>query len=287
MNRRRGRPMYVLDVRVSGDSRWSARMRRGVKWVLGLGVVAVVAWGLARGGVWVLDRLLFANPRFAIADVVIENDGVLEPRQVMRLAGVRPGQNLFDVDLEDVRRQLEMVPLIRRAEVRREVPRRLRIRVEERIPVFQTVWTTPSGREERLYLDASGVVMNRLRLPDGSVVEPRGAAMLPELRGVPPTELLLGRRSQSERVQRALGVLEKWSASPMSLMLSLTSVDVEAERLVRVHTREGVVVSLGAEEVGAQLRRLGAILLWARQHQRSVHEVNLTVASMVPVTLAN
>lgn len=287
MNRRRRRPMYVLDVRASGESRWAVRTWRSAKWVLVLGCVAVVGFGLVRSGRWALDQLLFSNPRFMIADVAVENDGVLEPLQVMRLAGVRPGQNLFDVDLEDVRRQLEMVPLIRRAEVRREVPRRLVIRVEERIPVFQVLWKTSNGREERLYVDATGVVMNRLRWSDGSVVEPRGAAMLPELMGVPPTELLLGRRSQSERVQRALSVLEKWGASPVSLMLTLTGVDVEAVRMVRIHTREGVVVELGTEDTTAQLRRLGAILLWAQQHQRTVRAVNLTVTSMVPVTFAN
>lgn len=287
MNRRRVQPMYVLDVRVGGESRWAAAVWRVGKWVgvLGLGVVFVCMVGWA--GRWGLDRLVFANPRFTIADVVVENDGVLEPRQVMRLAGVYPGQNLFHVDLEEVQRHLELVPMIRRAEVRREVPRRLVIRVEERMPIFQVTWTQPEGRTERLYVDGQGMVMNRLRWTDGSVVEPRGTAMLPELRGVPPTELLLGRRSHSERVQRALRVWEKWGASPVSLLLSLSVVDVEAPRMVRVHTREGVVVELSEEGLEDQLRRLGAILWWAHQHQRAVRTVNLTVGTMVPVTLAN
>ena len=52
--------------------------------------------------------------------------------QLRRWAGVKPGENLFALDLARVKRDLEMVPLIDSVSVERVLPRTLRIRVTER-----------------------------------------------------------------------------------------------------------------------------------------------------------
>ncbi len=72
---------------------------------------------------------MYDNPRFAIHQIVVDDDGVLTPERVVQFAGVAVGQNLLSIDLDQVRGNLEMLPLVRAVEVRRMQPDRLFIRV--------------------------------------------------------------------------------------------------------------------------------------------------------------
>ena len=134
-NRRRRRPEYLLYVKVQTRGRALARLRVTVAVVVALGMVALtccVAYRLIRSSV---DRLVYHNPRFAIQQIVVDDDGVLTPERVMQFAGVQIGQNLLSLDLDQARHNLELLPLVCGVEVRRMLPNRLLIRVNERVAV--------------------------------------------------------------------------------------------------------------------------------------------------------
>ena len=124
--------------REGATERRTRRFRsRGIAVLTVMALIAGTSYGLYRLGKFATAKLLYENPRFAIAQIVVENDGVLTGEQVKQLVGVQVGQNLLSVDLDRTRQTLEQVPIIRRVCVRRELPNRLIISVEERMAVAQ------------------------------------------------------------------------------------------------------------------------------------------------------
>lgn len=284
-NQRRRRTQYVLEVAAPTEG----RTRRRLRWLAGLlvllAVVGLTSFGTWRGLRWGMARLVYENPRFAIRDVIVENDGALTPQQIQSIAGVAVGQNLLALDLAEVQRRLEAVAMVRRVEVRRLMPARLLIRLNERLAVARL---RPNGMTEGyFYLDRGGTLMSALRLGDGTRVSPQSAGPLPLLTGVTLAEWTVGRPVQSEAVHRALELLDRMQQAAAGSMLEVEAVDLSRPQLLRVQTRQGMVVKFDASDFGQQLRRLSVILTWAMQRQKLVAAVDLTVPRGVPVQLVN
>ena len=135
-NRRMGRAQ-VLNVKMRSSKVRAARTRLAS---VALGVAFGTVFGLYlvwRSLDWALDEFVYRNPTFAVRQVDIKTDGVISIDQLRRWSGIRPGENLFALDLSRVKRDLELVPLIQSVSVERILPRTLRIRVTERQPIAQ------------------------------------------------------------------------------------------------------------------------------------------------------
>src|SRR3954468_11083586 len=135
-NRRLGR-VHVLDVKLRSSQVRAARTRRII---IGLGVCFGTVLGLY--AIWCLGeftliKLVYENKSFAIQQVDVQTDGVVSPDQLRRWSGVRPGQNLLALKLEDVKRDSEMQAVIESVSVERILPGTLRLRTPEREPVAQ------------------------------------------------------------------------------------------------------------------------------------------------------
>src|ERR1039458_2065129 len=135
-NRRLGREQ-VLDVKLRSSKVRAARTRM-TAFSLGAVFATVFCLYLAyRGGEWLLNRLVYENRAFAIQEIDVQTDGIIPVDQLRRWSGVKPEENLLALDLGRVKRDLEMVPLVRSVSVERILPRGMRIRVTEREPIAQ------------------------------------------------------------------------------------------------------------------------------------------------------
>ena len=106
-NQRRKRNQYLLDVKVQTEG----RLRQRGRWLAAITAVLVVT-GLTGYGVYRLvkygaARLVYENPRFAITQIIVDNDGGMTPQQVLSLAGVSLGQNSLALNLAQIQRSLE------------------------------------------------------------------------------------------------------------------------------------------------------------------------------------
>jgi cell division protein FtsQ len=286
-NRRKKRPEYLLDVKVQTRGRALARLRVAVTVLVILGMLILTGYGLYRLVRITTDRLVYNNPRFAIHQIVVDNDGVLTPDRVVQFAGVQVGQNLLSVDLDQVRNNLEMLPLVRGVEVRRMLPDRLFIRVEERIAVAQLRVPTRDLGDAIFFIDRSGFVMKPVKLADGTLVQPQTPRPVPLLTGVTLADVRIGRQVESEQIYRALELLDKLDQAVAGSLLEVEQIDLSKPRQLIMTTRQHTLVKLDVEEFPQQLRRLGVILRWAQQRQKGVQMVDLTVNRGVPVTFVN
>ncbi len=263
------------------------RLRHRLRWVAAIVAAAAVSalslYGCYRLVKFAAAKIVRDNPRFAIAQIVVENDGALTPQQVVAFAGVSVGQNLLSLDLDRVRRNLELLPLVRQVEVRRVLPDKLFIRVNERIAVARL----RGPAEAEFLMDRSGYVMKPIRLTDGTVIRPQAAGPLPTFTGVSLADVRVGQRAQSEQIYRALELLDRLEQSAAGTMMEVDTIDLSKPRHLTLTTRQRTVVKFDLEDFTQQLRRLSAILTWAMQRQRVVASVDLTVARGVPVAFAN
>ena len=282
-NRRRKRNQYLLDVKVQTEGRLRSRVRWLSIIALVFAVVGFGGYGIYRLVKFTSARLVYENPRFTITQIVVENDGGLTAQQVKSLAGVAEGQNILSLDLAQVQRNLEAVPVIRCVEVRRVMPAKLFIRVNERIAVARLKATDAQA----LFIDRAGMVMTPLRLRDGTVIQPQAPGALPVLTGVAPVDVRVGKQVQSEQIYRALELLDKVQQAAAGSMMEIATVDISKPRQLTLTTKQNTQVKFDVANFQQQMRRLSAIMTWAAQRQKLVAAVDLTVARGVPVAFAN
>ena len=285
-NRRRKRNEYLLDVKV----RTEGRLRRRVQWLgavlAAVAVVGLTGYGVVRGVKWVGAKLVFENRRFDVREIKVENDGGLTAAQIIQLCGARLGENIFSVDLGQLRRNLELIPMIRRVEVRRVLPVKLLIRINERVAVARLQAPGRELQENAFWIDRQGVVMKAVKL--GSVtLQPKTSGTAPLLKGVALADVRVGCRAESEQVYDALELIERMAQSAAGGLVEVEQIDLSKPRQLVVTTRQKTVVKFDVEDFQQQLRRLSAILVWAQQRQKPVQMVDLTVSRGVPVAFAN
>ena len=138
---------HVLDVKLRSDQVRATRIRLSA---LAFGVCFGTVFGLFilwHAGAWALDKLVYENSSFAIQEVNIQTDGVINTEQLRQWSGVKLGDNLFGLDLALIKRNLELEPMIQSVSVERILPRTLRILVKEREPIAQVNVSTlvPGG----------------------------------------------------------------------------------------------------------------------------------------------
>jgi cell division protein FtsQ len=285
-NKRRHNDKYLLDVKVHTEMRTRARARWIAAWATAALVLMLTSYGLYRAIRCAADRVVFENPQFAITRIAVESDGALTPQQVQRFAGVRVGQNIFAVNLSEVQRNLELIPMIQRVEVRRELPQRLVIRINERLPVARMQTASKQLSDKIFFVDRTGVVMTPIRLDDGTMLQPQSPRPLPVLTGAALADARVGRAVESEQVYRALALLDALEQSGAGATMEVEQVDLSKPRHLTLMTRQNMVVRFDVQDFRPQLRRLSAILAWAQQQQRVVASVDLTVNRGVPVCFA-
>src|SRR5258708_5125793 len=125
---------HVLDVKLRSSQRRHLRVRQAAIVLGGAFSVCFGLFGAWRGGEWLVRRFLTENPAFAIHQLDVQTDGVISVEQLRRWAGVRLENNLLDLDLARVKRDLELIPAIESADIERVLPHTLKIRVAERVP---------------------------------------------------------------------------------------------------------------------------------------------------------
>ncbi|MGA9115906.1 MAG: FtsQ-type POTRA domain-containing protein [Bacteroidota bacterium] len=212
-------------------------VRRGgaaVSWLL----AAAVA-GLAAGASgWKED--------LTVTRIEVRGTKVLTEGEIVRRAGVRPGDRLFALDLFAVRCSLERNPFVGSAFVERDAPGRLILTVQEREPVA----VAAAGR--LVPLDAGG-----MGLPE---VESERIFDLPVLTGLAPGDLPEpGRRAVHPALREALRVLGAARRLDEGLFRQISEVHIGPGGDLVLYTAEhGVPVRFGRGGIGEKLLKFEA-----------------------------
>jgi cell division septal protein FtsQ len=278
----------VLDVKLRSDQVRASRMRLGLFLFLAVAGPFFGLYLLWRIGEVVLNAFVYENTDFAIQQVDVQTDGVIVPEQLRHWAGIKPGANLIALDLAAVKRNLELVSVIDSVSVERVLPRTLKIRVTERVPIGQVNVPHVDGSKSIainvFQLDADGMVMQP--------IDPRLCAnptaqmnfQLPVISGMNAFQLQPGRPVELPQVQAALRLIEAFGQSPMAGLVDLRRVDVGAPGVLVATTGQGSAITFGLDNLDQQLRRWREIYDYGKQANKGdIAAADLAVGNNVPV----
>ncbi len=283
-NRRFRNDFRVYDARVRSRME-SRRQLRTLGMALAVALVAGgVAWGLWAGFRTSARRLFAENDAFQLRDIAVDNAGdILKQDQVIGYLRLQRGVNLLALDLSQMRRDLELLPVVDRAEVSRELPSRLIIRITERVPLANISSAVPGTHYQ---IDRAGVVVNLLPLCRGSDPMRQRLETLPEIVGAKVADLKIGRPVLSPEIYQALAMIQKLERGELGPGMEISSIDVSRQGMLVIRTAEESVITVSTVMMEQQLRRWGVILDDARRRSLRIATADLSLGRDVPVTFA-
>lgn len=166
-DRKKPAPLVRSGGMASGSGFEPALVRRVLIWLIGLGVVLAAFFGLS-AGLMQLYRYCTTSGHFAIEDIRIEGNRQLSPDEIIALSGLKTGDNSLSVHIPDIEKRLVQNPWIEKVSIKRELPHRFVITIQERTPQF---WVLKN--DSLYYLDKSGILI--------APVESRNFQSLPTL----------------------------------------------------------------------------------------------------------
>jgi len=215
----------------------ASRASRG-RWVLRglvlLGVLVSLGWvGLQ------LDAWASSSPHFALRKFQSSGLRRATEKELLRLAGVGPGTNLWSLEPSTVAQAMSAHPWVRTVEVTRALPDTLQLRVEERAPVAL------AALGDLYVVDATGAPFKRV---SGS--EPLD---LPLLTGLTRERAEKDPAGTAARFREAMAVADAYQRTFERPRLSEIQL---GEAGFELFTADGVRVVLGRDDLDGQLQRL-------------------------------
>jgi cell division septal protein FtsQ len=251
---------------------------RILSWV----AICVLVLALLAGIVVGLKSVFFtSNPHFVLQNIAVNATGRLRQKEVVALlrdGHVIPGEsNIFNLDLQEIREQLELNVMIDQATVARRLPSTLLISVYERQPV-----ACLRCRPQRLLDD------------EGCILPPRQGERLlplPEITGVKGTRSLrVGRRITDDLVLASLRFIHLVATRPDGRFYDIETIqlDYSAPALIvflrpRGTFRNGARVILPTQGITEAMDRLMVIINKRTRARQSTSFINATYEINVPV----
>lgn len=199
-----------------------------------------VAWvAISVLSLLLLGRELVTSDRFAIAHVRVEGAQRARIEDVVALAAVPDGANVFLFDVAAAEQRVESHPWVKSARVQRDLPRGVAIQISEHRPEALV------ALGELFLVDGEGAIIK--------AYEPGDPWSLPVVTGLsrPVIEQTPG------AVAPALNVIEAWRGRALP---ELSEVQLRGPVGVAARTIDGTLVRLGRAPHDAKLERLEQIL---------------------------
>jgi cell division protein FtsQ len=282
-NRRQRRQQHLLDVKVRSRSAVQHRNRRVVVWLSKIALVIALAVGAYFGVREGARRFFFDNPDYQLKVINVQTDGTLEREQILKAAGFREGENVFRVNLAQVRDRLEDLPQVDDVQVVRKLPAEVDIRILERKPIAwisrEKEISDPFASDAAFLVDARGVLMKEKEL----LPEYLG---LPLISGCTSEALEPGKTVESVEANAALELLRLSAGSFMQTRFQIRQIDASKGYCLLVTDKNHTQVSFGFDQLDRQLKRLEQFLVYCDDSKQELATVNLLVQRNIPVTFS-
>ena len=211
-----------------------------------LGFALVVGIGITVA--WSARRYVKTSPRFAVSEIVTTGSKRRSADELASIAGISKGQNVFTTDLDGARARLLADPWVSEANLARQLPGTIYVRVVEREAAGVL------GTGDGTYLvTRDGALIKRLESGDPTD--------LPVITGVSLEQLTADREGATRTVRRALDLAFDVERSPLAQRSALEEVHVEPNgEMSLVMGKSGVRVHMGAAPYRRKLEQAVRVL---------------------------
>jgi hypothetical protein len=278
---RQRRRQHLLDVKVRSRKAVQHRNRKFLVVFSKIALAIALISAIYIGARVAATRFFIDNPDYKLSEIEVQTDGTLQREQILSVAEVREGENIFRVNLARVHERLQELPQVDEVEVVRKLPAEIDIRIVERKPI---AWITsekqiadPFVSEAAFLVDARGVLMKEKKL----LPEYLG---LPLILGCASESLGAGKIVESPEAKAALELLRLSTRSFMQTRFQIREIDVSKGYCLVVTDKNHSRVTFGFDNLDTQLQRLEQFLIYSDDAHRELATVNLLVQRNIPVT---
>ncbi len=276
------RARHVLAAKMSGKGGAQEFSRRLGAILLLAGSLATAALVTSIGMDAILGALLYRNQDFTLRRFVIEPANKIGKGELVGASGVKLGQNLLQLSLDEIRRSIEKIPHVASVRVERHLPDTLYLWVEERRPVALLAPTPSAGMQlaqSMYYIDSRGFVLKP---------KPGEKLMaLPVICGISSDEVVEGELTQHPDVKAALLFLRESLLATVRDGLDCSKIVLEGPGRFQVSTPRGGKIRFRTTDLSEQFARLSVIFEYAETKGQVVQTIDLTPDRNVPVTFLN
>jgi cell division protein FtsQ len=277
---RQRRQQHLLDVKVRSRSAIQHRNRKVLVLFSKIALIIALSAAVYVGGRIAAKRFFLDNPDYKLSSIEVQTDGTLQREQILSVADLREGENIFRVNLARVHERLQDLPQVDEVEVVRKLPAEIDIRIVERKPI---AWITtekqiadPFASDAAFLVDARGVLMKEKKL-------------LPEYLGLPlilgaSESLEAGKTVASPEAKAALELLRLSTRSFMQTRFQVREIDISKGYCLVVTDKNHSKVTFGFDNLDLELQRLEQFLVYSDDAHREIATVNLLVQRNIPVT---
>src|SRR5881398_1539624 len=278
---RQRRQQHLLDVKVRSRKAVQHRNRKFLVLFSKIALVIALIAAIYVGARVAAKRFFIDNPDYKLSAIEVQTDGTLQRDQILNVADLREGENIFRVNLARVHERLQELPQVDGVEVVRKLPAEIDIRIVERKPIG---WITsekqiadPFASDAAFLVDARGVLMKEKKL-------------LPEYLGLPlilgcvSESLEAGKIVESPEARAALELLRLSTRSFMQTRFQIREIDVSKGYCLVVTDKNHTRITVGFDHLEKQIQRLEQFLVYADDSRREIETVNLLVQRNIPVT---
>lgn len=212
------------------------------------------------------------SPFWAVEAVTVEGNRFVSSEELLNLANIPLGINIFKVDLSQGEQNLLLHPLVKNAELVRKLPREIRVNIEERTP--KAVIPSTDGFWQ---IDEQQFVLRSVPTVSDS--------SLPLITGLDVGELSPGQQISSELLGEALHLIEKF---PPELSEQVVEVDLSYQNTIFLHAIDGVKINFGdSDRVEEKAALMEEILETALINSSELEYVDLSFSGSPVIKYAN
>jgi len=280
-NLRQRRQQHLLDVKVRSRKVTQHRNRKVLVALSKLVLVAGFCLAVYLGALEGAKRFFFENPEYQLKTIEVQTDGTLQRDQIVEVADLHEGENIFKINLARVHDRIQQLPQVDDVQVVRKLSGEIDIRVVERKPVAwltsEKEFSDPFVSDAAFLVDARGVLMKQKKL----LPEYLG---LPLILGCSSESLEAGKVVESSEAKTALELLRLSAGSFMQTRFQIRDIDVSKSYCLLVTDKNHTRITFGLNDLEEQLQRLEQFLVYSDDSKQELETVNLLVQRNIPVT---
>ena len=280
-NLRQRRQQHLLDVKVRSRKVTQHRNRKVLVALSKLALVAGFCVAVYLGALEGAKRFFFENPEYQLKTIEVQTDGTLQRDQILEVADLHEGENIFKINLARVHDRIQQLPQVDDVQVVRKLSGEIDIRVVERKPVAwltsEKEFSDPFVSDAAFLVDARGVLMKQKKL----LPEYLG---LPLILGCSSESLEAGKIVESSEAKTALELLRLSTRSFMQTRFQIRDIDVSKSYCLLVTDKNHTRITFGLNDLEEQLQRLEQFLVYCDDSKQELETVNLLVQRNIPVT---
>lgn len=277
--------LLELNVRTASIKRQRRTKLGGLLWKVS---ALVIFLALAAIGVRLAcEKFFFNNSEYSLRHLVTDLHDVMTEEELIALTGLKPGSNLFLLDLDEANKKLATLPEVRSVSIERRLPDTIKVGIERRLPLFLV--STPGEGEpvaasasetfvpgKSFLCDSEGVLMQPNRLSDEFL-------HLPVLTGIAIPDPTPGKKIEDDRFRAAVALTEALSEIPGE-SFRIRSVNAGKPYATVVTDDSNARFTFGTKDLPGQMERFRKLLAHCQETGRKVETANLMIQRNTPVT---